>query len=66
MLGPYVSLSKGNVVLHFKRYTKDRWLPDSADPTTYLSDEDKYGILVFKASDKKPDIVSLLIHVTML
>ncbi|KAJ7372556.1 hypothetical protein OS493_019067 [Desmophyllum pertusum] len=39
---------EGNVVLHFKRYTKDRWLPDSADPTTYLSDEDKYGILVFK------------------
>lgn len=41
-------LSIGNVVLHYKRYATDKWLPDANDPSTYLSDVDKYGILVFK------------------
>ena len=29
------------------RYSKDKWLPDPEDATTYLSDNDRYGILVF-------------------
>ena len=34
--------------LHTKRYTSDKWMPDSADPAAYLVDEDKNGILIFK------------------
>ena len=33
--------------MHYKRYSKDKWLPDPEDATTYLSDNDRYGILVF-------------------
>ncbi|XP_020915414.1 uncharacterized protein LOC110252901 isoform X3 [Exaiptasia diaphana] len=39
---------EGNVVLHCKRYCKDTWLPDINDPKTYLTDDDKYGVLIFK------------------
>ncbi|XP_015775408.1 PREDICTED: uncharacterized protein LOC107353587 [Acropora digitifera] len=38
---------EGNVVMHYKRYSKDKWLPDPEDATTFLSDNDRYGILVF-------------------
>ncbi|XP_015749065.1 PREDICTED: uncharacterized protein LOC107328834 [Acropora digitifera] len=38
---------EGNVVMHYKRYSKDKWLPDPEDATTYLSDNDRYGIFVF-------------------
>ena len=33
--------------MHYKRYSKDKWLPDPEDATTYLSDNDRYGIFVF-------------------
>ncbi len=45
-------LPKGNVVLHYKRYATDKWLPDADDASTFLVDEDKCGILVFKARIK--------------
>ncbi|KXJ24444.1 uncharacterized protein LOC110248173 [Exaiptasia diaphana] len=40
--------AEGNVVLHFKRYASDQWLPDSTKPDTFLKNEDKYGVLIFK------------------
>lgn len=43
MVTPY-----GNVVLHYRRYTTDKWLPNCEDAASYLSEEDKHGILVFK------------------
>ena len=48
---------KGNVVLHYKRYSKDQ-LPNSEDPTTYLLDEDKYGILVLRVCNNDTVITS--------
>ena len=45
-------LSPGNVVLHYRRYMTDKWLPNCEDTASYLSEEDKHGILVFKASDQ--------------
>ena len=45
-------LSPGNVVLHYKCYMTDKWLPNCEDAASYLSEEDKHGILVFKASDQ--------------
>ena len=45
-------LSPGNVVLHYRRYMTDKWLPNCEDAASYLSEEDKLGILVFKESDQ--------------
>ena len=39
--------------MHYKRYAKDIWLPDSDDPTTYIFEEDKCEILIFKVSNKR-------------
>ena len=43
----FIFCLQGNVVMHYKRYSKDKWLPDPEDATTYLSDNDRCGILVF-------------------
>ena len=50
----YLNFGPGNVVMHYKRYAKDPWLPNSQDPSTYLSEEDKYGILIFKVQKLRP------------
>lgn len=50
----YLNFGTGNVVMHYKRYAKDPWLPNSQDPSTYLSEEDKYGILIFKVQKLRP------------
>ena len=40
--------------MHYKRYAKDPWLPDGQDPSTYLNEEDRYGILIFNVKLMSP------------
>ncbi|XP_073242963.1 uncharacterized protein [Porites lutea] len=54
--------AEGNVVLHHKRYAKDQWNPRSDDHSSFISEEDRHGVLLFKA---KPQGIPSLVEPVM-
>lgn len=45
----HVHDKQGKIVWHYKKWSRDRWLPDPANNQTYLDDTDKDGIVIFKS-----------------